>query len=560
MDRYRKHLLSAAALLCGALIYVYPLTLPTPLLDPDEGLHAAISQEMVESGDYLMPRFLGKPFLDKPILYFEAQAISLRCFGMNEAAVRLPGLLFGLLGAITTSLLARRLFDRTTGLVTLLVSLTSIVPLSVAQSAAHDVALVPWTNLILLCWWTATHENAWRRSIAYTIGAGLFVGLAVLTKGLIGVAVVFVGYALYVAISRRHISKFIVCSTTSVLAGFLLASPWFIAMEHRVPGYLYYYFVERHILGFATHTQRHGNEPWYFYVAPILGGTAPWILYAVPSLWQSWTVFRGGRVSASGPTLFVLCWFVGGLVFLSAAKSKLITYALPLYPAVAILAGHACKQWLEGELLPIANRACGWIFLVSCFVGSLAPPAILTALDHYNHENSPFTAYLAAAVATASMLLAMALMHLKQPFAALAMGALWFPFLFVMIMTWPMQKIAENQSQRQLALNIRSIVPFPDQVYLVGARVASLIFYLEPHQRQMLRPGQVLEVEADFISHWNTIPPKTLLAIPTRTRAHLPDATLMQHVHQFSTAGDYCVLRSAALIGNDRESQWESMR
>ncbi len=40
-----------------AMIYVYPLTLPTPLLDPDEGIHASIAQEMVESGDYLVPRF-----------------------------------------------------------------------------------------------------------------------------------------------------------------------------------------------------------------------------------------------------------------------------------------------------------------------------------------------------------------------------------------------------------------------------------------------------------------------------------------------------------------------
>src|SRR5690349_16677266 len=102
MDHRDKILLCIAALVCGALIYIYPLALPTPLLDPDEGLHASISQEMVESNDYLVPRFLGKPFLDKPILYFEAQAISLRCLGMTEAAIRLPGLLFSFLGAITT--------------------------------------------------------------------------------------------------------------------------------------------------------------------------------------------------------------------------------------------------------------------------------------------------------------------------------------------------------------------------------------------------------------------------------------------------------------------------
>src|SRR5450432_1845395 len=127
---------------------------------------------------------------------------------------------------------------------------------------------------------------------------------------------------------------FVVCATTSLSGGLLLASPWFIAMERRSPGYLYYYFVQRHILGFATHSQPHGNEPWYFYLLPLLIGTAPWILYAFISLRQAWA--RNGRRSTSGATLLVVCWLLGGLVFLSMAKSKLIPYALPLYPAIAI--------------------------------------------------------------------------------------------------------------------------------------------------------------------------------------------------------------------------------
>ena len=105
-----------AGIFTTALIYVYPLFLPTPLLEPDEGLHATISQEMVENSEWVVPRFRGEPFLDKPILYFWAQMVSLKSFGMNEFAVRLPGLMFGLLGAVTTGLLAGRLFDSKTGL------------------------------------------------------------------------------------------------------------------------------------------------------------------------------------------------------------------------------------------------------------------------------------------------------------------------------------------------------------------------------------------------------------------------------------------------------------
>ena len=39
-------------------------------MDPDEGIHATIAQEMVERGDYVIPRYLGVPFRDKPISLF----------------------------------------------------------------------------------------------------------------------------------------------------------------------------------------------------------------------------------------------------------------------------------------------------------------------------------------------------------------------------------------------------------------------------------------------------------------------------------------------------------
>jgi len=119
-------------------------------MDPDEGLHAAIAQEMAEKGDWLTPRLLGKPFFDKPILYFWAEAASRRVLGMHEAAVRLPGLLCGLLGAVTTGIVGWRMLGRPVGLLAGLFYTTTILPVALAQAAVHDVALIPSTNLALL--------------------------------------------------------------------------------------------------------------------------------------------------------------------------------------------------------------------------------------------------------------------------------------------------------------------------------------------------------------------------------------------------------------------------
>ena len=68
-------LLAGLGVICPLLIAPY-----IPLVDPDEGLHASIAQQMVESGDWIVPRQLDEPFLDKPILYFWAIAASLKDF------------------------------------------------------------------------------------------------------------------------------------------------------------------------------------------------------------------------------------------------------------------------------------------------------------------------------------------------------------------------------------------------------------------------------------------------------------------------------------------------
>src|SRR5436305_8765699 len=115
-----------------ALVLVLaPLAADAPLLDPDEGLHAAIAQEMNQRGDYVTPTFLGEPFLDKPILFFWAEALSLRALGDREAAVRLPPLLFGVLAMLAVASLGRALFDAPTGALAGIVYGTMLLPLGV---------------------------------------------------------------------------------------------------------------------------------------------------------------------------------------------------------------------------------------------------------------------------------------------------------------------------------------------------------------------------------------------------------------------------------------------
>ena len=147
---------TAPLVICLAtVLYLAPLFLDAPLTDPDEGLHAVIAQEMHERGDFVVPRFLGRAFLDKPILFFWTQLASISAFGMNTAAARLPGMLFALIGIVTTGWVARVFFDRATGWVAATCYASMVLPFLLAQAPVHDMALVPLTNLALGYLWKA---------------------------------------------------------------------------------------------------------------------------------------------------------------------------------------------------------------------------------------------------------------------------------------------------------------------------------------------------------------------------------------------------------------------
>ncbi|HQZ66173.1 MAG TPA: glycosyltransferase family 39 protein, partial [Planctomycetaceae bacterium] len=445
-----RNCLVMAGLFSAALIFFYPLVLPTPLLEPDEGLHATISQEMLEHGEWIVPTVHGQPFLDKPILYFWTQMIGLKTFGMHEWAVRLPGLLFGLLGSLTTGLLAWRLFGRQIAAIATLMSMTMFLPLVMAQAATHDVALVPWTNLAILCLWATETSSTRRQQVGWLAGAACMVGLAILTKALIGVAIVCIGYGLFLIFSRRLSLARCVRLAVVLLVGLLMASPWFIAMEIRDRGYLYYYFIERHLLGFATSTQPHGEESWYYYAPFVLLGSIPWSWTIVPLLFDEWRG-RKSRTATAPEMILLLCWLIGGLLFLSIAKSKLSTYALPLFPAIAILTAVSWQRFVDRQCSAATVTWFSWMNRLSGVAGAIAPIVAMLGLQLLLHTTWPAICWLAAGVVSAISIASLIDAENKRYARSFALCCTWIAGMVAILMTWPFQNVAESYSERRLA-------------------------------------------------------------------------------------------------------------
>src|ERR671939_529515 len=116
------------------LLYFYRLG-GTPLLDPDEPVYGQIAREMVQTGRWLTPHLAGRPWFDKPPLFYWASAAAMSLVGPNELAARLPSAIAATLLAALVFGIGRRLFGRQAGWLAALVLATSLQTIILGRAA-----------------------------------------------------------------------------------------------------------------------------------------------------------------------------------------------------------------------------------------------------------------------------------------------------------------------------------------------------------------------------------------------------------------------------------------
>lgn len=548
----RAPVLASAVLL--AVLFVLPLVLRTPLLDPDEGLHAAIAQEMVERGDWVTPRLLGTPFLDKPILFFWGLAASIAVLPDNELAVKLPGLFFGALGALATALLAGRLFGRGARLLGGLFAATMLLPMAVTQGAVHDVALVPWTTLAMLALWDAAHANRWGGALARGALAGVWLGLAVLTKALTGVALVGLPFFVWTLLARTLRVRLIAAGVVSLLVAAAIAAPWYLAMESVTPGYLHYYFVERHLLGYATTTQLHGQRAWWYYGPILLGGGLPWIAYVLPTLRQ-----RAGRTLRGGGRGILLAWtwLVVDVAFLSAAGSKLLTYLLPAFPAVALLAAAAWRDALQ-EDEETGERRPAWrgLHLLATLPLAAAVPVAIVLVGRVVGLSIAPAVWVAAGVASLAWIAAAAVAVVRPRRVALLAVTWSFAVTVAAALVVALPAMAPAFTARELARHYNRAGALPGQILFFDERVGSFLYYLDPPLRAQVTRDRITHVRPDEALGMRHAPADTHVIVPVEELPKLERRIGLSRQPSV-LAGHHRVYEAAAFTSAVREAVGE---
>jgi len=329
------------------------------LVKPDEGRYAEIPREMVESGDWLTPRLNGYKYFEKPPLQYWVTAAAFAAFGQSEWAARLwPGLT-GFLGVLLVFWAGERLFAPPAGLCGAAVAASCALYAAVGHILTLDMALTFFISASVFAFAVAQQDSGEGERRRWMLLAWAAAALAVMTKGLIGIVLPMGAVAAYVLLHRdwRLLSRLHL-----IQGGFLflaIAAPWFIAVSLANPEFARFFFIHEHFERFAT--REHGRyQPVWYFVPVLLAGILPWIVGLFPALGRAWTRVPEIRFQ---PRRFLLLWCVVVFAFFSASDSKLGSYILPIFPALALLIGihlasasprFALIQGLAAALLGIA--------------------------------------------------------------------------------------------------------------------------------------------------------------------------------------------------------------
>ncbi len=338
--------------------------------DSDEAFYAQSAREMVEQGDWITPHYNYEYRFQKPVLFYWLVAVTYLVAGIGEAAARFPSALAGLGIALLTYACGRRWLGPGAGLAAGAIAATSYGYFTIARSSLPDLPLAFFITAATWALFEAVDGVSGRTPGAtdaaeldrrrWLVLAAVALGLAVLTKGPVGIALPALVVLTYRAVRRESIlpgrDGWLGLQWKTILIGgavlLAVALPWYVAMAttHGL-GYLDRFFVDENLERFAT-DRYNDRRPFWFYLPIVLGGLMPWspvVALWVPGLIQ---VLRRQRVL--DPTEWRLVLWAGvPLLFYTLSVGQQPRYILPVLPPLAMLAGRSLVRRID------AARASG---------------------------------------------------------------------------------------------------------------------------------------------------------------------------------------------------------
>ena len=468
------------------------------LNEPDEGRYSEIAREMIETGDWLVPHLWYLPHLDKPPMTYWLVAASIKLFGQNEWAVRLPVALAGISGVWAVFLLGCSLGGQRTGFWSAVILQSSLLYFAMARMLTPDIVLTQFTVWAVFYFWRSwlvaaevtklksksgiemepPHVGSCfsqRKFFAWHFAGWIAIALGFLTKGPIAPAIPIIAFGGLLIFRRKEVSKqlFRVGFISGIALFFILAAPWFLAVFQRIPQSAHYMVLGQaagHLLG-TTIKNRPGN-PFYFF-GILATGFLPWT-FLLGWLWRR-SHWRGLADRQKDRWLLLNVWAVFTFALFSFSHAKLPAYILPIFPALAVML--ALRFFSEERSAESAPR---WVWRI-CLASSLLLPAIFPVLVKFAfHDALPeWLKWQTLAAVLAALLIFWLAREWKPPACAAGATALALLSLALTVAEIPLFEtgLRDNQTLKPFGAALRENYRPGDALICWGQFPQGLPFY-----------------------------------------------------------------------------------
>jgi 4-amino-4-deoxy-L-arabinose transferase-like glycosyltransferase len=248
------------------------------LVGADEPRYAQVAREMLNRHDYVTPILFGKPWLEKPALYYWRAMFAFREFGIHDWSARIPSASFAFV-LVTLIFLHMRRFRPGGQLDAALLTASCAGILSFARGASTDMQLAAPFCIGMLGWyaWYETDSKFWLFDLYF------FVGAATLAKGPVAPFLALVIITAFAAMRKEWSILRRSIWWPGIVLYLAMVLPWFIAVQKRNPNFLRVFFLEHNLERFATNRFEHEQHFWY-YIPVLVLSLMPWTVIAITAL------------------------------------------------------------------------------------------------------------------------------------------------------------------------------------------------------------------------------------------------------------------------------------
>lgn len=445
-----------------------------PLSNPDEGRYTEIPREMAVTGDFVTPRLNGVKYFEKPPLVYWLSALTIREFGASEFTGRIWGGIFSVIGVLLTYATGRAIYGRSAGIWSAVILTTTLMYYILSQIILLDMAVAVTMSGCLFAFILAMREPRGKKRFGLFMAFYVFMALATLSKGLIGIALPGAVMFFWVLLLNRWRALwpfYPICGTLLLLA---IAAPWHVLAAKANHDFLYFYFVHEHWLRFTT-TIHGRDEAWWFFIPIFIGGLFPWLFFSITAVRESLTGGWKARRENSEAWFFVI-WTLFIILFFSKSHSKLVPYLLPVFPAVAVLIGRSVANAWNG-ISGTSPRRGTWAFVITALILT-----IVFAVVKAPKDQPEIAAYLPILRVTVggSLLLGAVLAYfgLRRDQPKLMLGAIAASTAFFLLAAAFGGGSFDKASTKKFAMILKPILQTEDRVYSVGIYAQDLPVYL----------------------------------------------------------------------------------